>query len=44
MRTADLDTAKLYWNSMISTKRAKYICLDIKNIYLTARLDYFEYM
>jgi len=44
VRTADLDTAKLHWNSVISTKGAKYMCLDIKNFYLTAKLDYFEYM
>jgi hypothetical protein len=44
VQTADLDTAKLYWNSVISTKGAKYMCLNIKNFYLTARLEYFEYM
>jgi hypothetical protein len=42
--TADLDTAKLHWNSVVSTPGAKYMCLDIKNFYLTAKLDYFEYM
>ncbi len=42
--TANLDTAKLHWNSVISTKGAKYICLNIKNFYLTAALKYFEYM
>ena len=31
VRTADLDTAKLHWNSVISTPNAKYMCLDIKN-------------
>jgi hypothetical protein len=44
VRTADLDTAKLHWNSVISTPGAQYMCLDIKNFYLTAKLDYFEYM
>jgi hypothetical protein len=44
VRMADLDTAKLHWSSVISTKNAKYMCLDIKNFYLTAKLDYFEYM
>ena len=44
VRTADLDTAKLHWNSVVSTPGAKYMCLDIKNFYLTAKLDYFEYM
>ncbi len=44
MRTADLDTVRLHLNSIISTALAKYMCLDIKNFYLTAALDYFEYM
>jgi hypothetical protein len=29
---------------MLSTKGAKYMCLNLKNFYLTAALDYFEYM
>jgi hypothetical protein len=44
VRTADLDTAKLHWNSVISTDNARYMCLDIKKIYLTAALKYFKYM
>jgi hypothetical protein len=32
------------WNSVLSTKGAKFMCLDIKNFYLTAPLDCFEYM
>jgi hypothetical protein len=44
VRTADLDTTKLHWNSVISTKGARYMCLDIKNFYLTAELEYYEYM
>jgi hypothetical protein len=44
IRTAELDTEKLHWNSVISTKGANYMCLDIKKIYLTAKLEYFEYM
>ena len=43
-RTADLTTSKLLWNSVLSTPGAKYMCLDIKNFYLTAALDYSEYM
>ncbi len=31
--TADLTTSKLHWNSVLSTQRAKYMCLDIKNFY-----------
>jgi hypothetical protein len=43
-RTADLTTSKLMWNSLLSTEGAKYMCLDIKNFYLTAPLSRFEYM
>ncbi len=42
--TADFDTAKLHWNSVIRTTGAQYMCLDIKLFYLTARLKFFEYM
>jgi hypothetical protein len=42
--TADLDTVKLHWNSVVSTANAKYMCLDIKKIYLTMALEYIEYM
>ena len=44
VRTADINTAKLHWNSVVSTNDAEYMCLDIKNFYLTAALEYFEYM
>ena len=44
VRTADITTAKLQWNSVISTKGARYMCLDLKLFYLTADLDYYEYM
>jgi hypothetical protein len=43
-KTADLTTSKLMWNSVLSTKSAKFMCLDIKNFYLTAPLHCFEYM
>ncbi len=29
VRTADIDTAKIHWNSVISTPNARYMCLDI---------------
>lgn len=29
-RTADLTTAKILWNSVLSTERGKFMCLDIK--------------
>jgi hypothetical protein len=43
-QTANITTAKLLWNSMLSTPRAKYMTLDIKNFYLSALLDRFKYM
>jgi hypothetical protein len=42
--TADINTAKLHWKSVVSTPNAKYMCLDIKSFYLTTALEYFEYM
>ena len=44
VRTADITTAKLHWNSVISTTDARYMCLDISLFYLTANLEYYEYM
>jgi hypothetical protein len=44
VHTADINTAKIHWNSVISNKKAKYMCLDIKKFYLMAALEYFEYM
>jgi hypothetical protein len=41
---ADITTAKLLWNSMLSMPRANYMTLDIKNFYLSTPLDQFEYM
>jgi hypothetical protein len=38
-RTADITTSKLHWNSVLSTQKAKYTCLDLKKIYLSAPLD-----
>jgi hypothetical protein len=43
-RMADIMMAKLLWNSVLSTPRAKYMTLDIKNFYLSASLDRFKYM
>ena len=43
-QTVDLTTSKLMWNSVLSTEGAKYMCLDINNLYLTAPLDRYEYM
>ncbi len=38
-RTADITTSKLHWNSVLSTQKAKYMCLDLKNFYLSAPLN-----
>ena len=43
-RTTNLTTTKMLWNSVISTKDAQYLCLDIKNFYLGMPMDHFEYM
>jgi hypothetical protein len=43
-RTADLTMSKLLWNSIFSTNRARYMCIDVKNFYLMAALDYYNYM
>ena len=42
--TTDMTTAKLHWDSILSTPKARYMCLDIDNFYLTAMLDHYEYM
>ena len=42
--TADLTTVKLHINSVISTRNARYACLDIKNMYLNSDMDEPEYM
>ncbi len=43
VQTADLDTAKIHWKSVVSTPLVRYMCLDIKNFYLKVALEYFEY-
>jgi hypothetical protein len=42
--TANIDMAKLHWNRVVSTVSAKYMCIDIKSFYLSAALEYYEYM
>ena len=42
--TADLNTSKLMWNSVLSTEGAKCMCLDINNFHLSAPLGKFKYM
>jgi hypothetical protein len=42
--TASLGTTKIHLNSTISTRRARYLCLDIGNMYLNTKLLSPEYM
>jgi hypothetical protein len=43
-RSADLNTSKCLWNSVISTAGAKYMCLDVKIFYLGTPMKHFEYL
>ena len=43
-KTADLTTAKIQWNSIISTEDARFMGIDIKSFYLETPLDQYEYM
>ena len=43
-RTANLTTSKILWNSVVSTDDAKYMFIDIKNLYLGTPLERYEYM
>lgn len=43
-RTADLQTTKIMWNSVVSTPGARYCCFDISSFYLGTPLDRYEYM
>ena len=42
--TADLTTSEKLWNSVLSTKGARYMCIDIKDFYLCAPMDRYEFM
>ena len=42
--TAGLETIKIDWNSVVSTPGAKWIGMDISNMYLNTPLKRFEYM
>ena len=43
-KTAEIHTAKLLFNSILSTKNAKFACLDIGNFYLGTPMERYEYM
>ena len=42
--TAELITVKLLLNSVVSTPNAKFMTIDIKNVYLNTEMTNFEYM
>eukprot|EP00978_Attheya_sp_CCMP212_P037217 scaffold173970_cov26-Attheya_sp.AAC.1 len=42
--TADTTTAKILFNSVVSTKNAKFACFDIKNYYLGTPLEHHKFM
>ena len=43
-RTSDLTTSKCMWNSVISTKGARYMCGYCSNLYLATPLERHQYM
>ena len=43
-RTTNLATSTLIWNSVLSTKDAKFMGIDIRNFYLGTPLEWYEYM
>jgi hypothetical protein len=43
-KTADLTTAKLLFNSVLSTPEAKFFGIDLKDFYLGTPMDRYEYM
>ena len=42
--TADIIKSKLIFNSVFSTKNAKFMCTDIANFYLNNPMNRYEYM
>ena len=42
--TEDLITAKLIFNSVLSTKNAKFMCADIANFYINNPMNRYDYM
>ena len=42
--TADIIISKLVFNSVLSTKNAKFMCADIANFYLNNPMNRYEYM
>lgn len=42
--TASIETIKIHWNSVLATKAARYMAMDISNMYLNTPLDRYEYL
>lgn len=40
----NITTIKILWNSVLSTEKAKFMILDIKDFYLIHDLDKYEYI
>ena len=38
-KTVGLELIKMHWNSVLSAKKAKYMTMDISNMYLNTPLD-----
>ena len=43
-QTANLTTSKIIWNSILSTKDAKFMGINIRNFYLGTPLECYEYI
>ena len=43
-KTAYLTTSKILWNSVLSTKYARFACINFKNMYLQTPMTYYKYM
>ena len=43
-RTAGLSTAKILFNSVVSTPNAKFCTMDIKDFYLNTPMEQYKYM
>ena len=43
-KTVDLDTTKMFLNSVISTPSARFMTMDIKDFYLDTPLKRYEYI
>jgi hypothetical protein len=43
-KTADLTTAKILFNSILSTPNARYMTGDLKDFYLGTPMEYYEYI